>query len=166
MVEECKKKLPMLLAPTQAEVSSWLSGRLQKEKRASNGLEPAASTQRNQYKTVFQKKQEYAQSISKIHQAERSNLESEDLWLAKYIGMVMIVEGTTRIVTSVEFSHGKNAWILKAQKAKQSEYDDREYLPEQGGDVCEIDVKTHGKTSSNAYIKAFNAHYASLHNSN
>jgi hypothetical protein len=124
------------------------------------------STQRNQYKTVFQKKQEYAQSISKIHQAERSNLESEDLWLAKYIGMVMIVEGTTRIVTSVEFSHGKNAWILKAQKAKQSEYDDREYLPEQGGDVCEIDVKTHGKTSSNAYIKAFNAHYASLHNSN
>jgi hypothetical protein len=55
---------------------------------------------------------------------------------------------------------------LKAQKAKQSEYDDREYLPEQGGDVCEIDVKTHGKKSSNAYIKAFNVQYTSLHNSN
>jgi hypothetical protein len=102
MVEECKKKLPMLLAPTQAEVSSWLSSRLQKEKRAMNGLEPAASTQREP-KTMFEKKQADAQSISKVHQAERSNPENEDLWLAKYLGVVMIVEGITRIVTSVEF---------------------------------------------------------------
>jgi hypothetical protein len=149
MVEACRKKLPALLAPDHAQVSSWLSSRL---KRANS---ESQSRQRNRVKSMFLKRQEEAASISNVHNEKRSDPNKKDLWLAKYRGVCLKVDGAVWMVTSVAFE--SNKWFLVTKKANKSKYDDREYLQDSSSNETRyIEVN---RNAASKHIKEFNKSY-------
>ena len=81
----------------------------------------------------------------------------QHLFLAKYLGILLIKDGVTRIVTAATFSDARSIWLLTATKAKQDKYDDRIYIADPDcmlAITIDISAKKGGLAT---YIKDFNS---------
>jgi hypothetical protein len=78
------------------------------------------------------------------------------LFLAKYRGILLEKDSVIRIVKSVEYSDARKIWGLVAVRAKQDEYDDRDYFEDPDKlDTIIVDV-TRRKDGAQALIKKCN----------
>jgi hypothetical protein len=146
MVETCMNTLPVLMTPSIQAVSSWLAGRLKKE---------PSSGRANKPKSLAGWRQAQAETLSNPHYQARSDETKRHLFLAKYRDVLLVKDGVTRIITSVQFDAARSTWAVLAARAKQDRYDDRIYHADtEMPDVISIDVKR-GKDKLQGFIKDF-----------
>jgi hypothetical protein len=98
MVETCCKMLPVLMIPSIQAVSSWLAVRLQKK-----APESTSRKKRNKPKSVSEMRQWKADVLAREHLPLVKDSTRGNLFLAKYRDVLLIKEGVTRIITSVQF---------------------------------------------------------------
>jgi hypothetical protein len=101
-------------------VNSWLSGRLAKDKKSKETDTSAVAAKRQRTKSPREKRQEDA--------AVMKTKTKQHFFLAKYLGILLIKDGVTMIVTDVTFLDERSIWLLTATTAKQHTYDDRIYI--------------------------------------
>jgi hypothetical protein len=159
MVEECAKTIPTLMAPAIHEVNSWLSGRLAKDKKKSKETDTsAAAAKRRRTKSPREKRQEEAAVMKAKQKASLGDETKQHLFLAKYLGILLIKDDVTMIVTDVTFSDERSIWLLTTTTAKQHTYDDRIYIADPDciltTTTIDVSVKKPGLAT---YIKDFNS---------
>jgi hypothetical protein len=92
------------MVPSILAVSSWLAGRL---KRNPAARESASSEERNKPKSVSEMRQSRAAQLGRDYLALVGNSKKGHLFLAKYRDVLIIKEGVTRIITSVQFDENR-----------------------------------------------------------
>jgi hypothetical protein len=161
MVEQCARQLPKLLVPTIMAVSSWLSGRLEHEKKKGPNAEQSngGSQKQPRYPKSYQRKrQENAAIVTNAENEKKAVATVFHLFQAKYMGILLIKDETTRVVNSVRYSNSEKLWLLDTALTNQHEYDDRLHLEvatENNTVGVSIPVKR-GKNGPTPLIKAFN----------
>jgi hypothetical protein len=121
----------------------------------SNQTSPdAAQKQRN---TPREKRQKEAAIMNASHTARLKDGTKHHLFLAKYLGILLIKDGVTRIVTAATFSNARSIWLLTATTVKQDKYDDRIYIADPDRMLpITIDVSI-TRPGLATYIKDFNS---------
>ncbi len=105
-------------------------------------------------KSVFERRQETAVTISKEHFPLRLDASKKQLFTANYIDIHLVIDAVVRVCTGIEFHDG--CWYLSTALAKRSELDDREWIVSQQEIDCQrVEVKR-GKGGASIYIKDFN----------
>jgi hypothetical protein len=158
MVEECAKTMATLMAPAIYEVNSWLSCRLAKAKKSkeTDTGEDAAATKRQTTKSPREKRQEDAAIMKADQKASLKDKTKQHLFLAKYLGILLIKDGVTMIVTAATFSDPRSMWLLTATKAKQHTYDDRIYIADPECIATETIGVSVQRSGLATYIRNFN----------
>jgi hypothetical protein len=121
------------VAPSVHEVNSWLRTRLSQAKKAESSNDQANSVARNtkkKNKSLQEKRQEDAAVLKRDQAIAVAAKAKRQLFLAKYRGILLENYSVIRIVKSVEYSNARTIWGLVAVRAKQDEYDDRNYFEE------------------------------------
>jgi hypothetical protein len=72
-------------------------------------------------------RQSKAAQLGRAHLALVGNSTRGHLFLAKYRDVLLIKEGVTRIITSVQFDETRKKWTVRAACAKMHKYDSRIY---------------------------------------
>jgi hypothetical protein len=157
MVEECGKTMPKLMAPAIHEVSSWLSSRLAKDNKKSNEAGSSAAQKETQrIKSPGEKRQKDAAVMKRYQKDSLRDASKQHLFLAKYLGILLMKSGVIMIVTTAKFSADRKIWLLTANTAKLHKYDDRVYIADPDCiHPITIDVSV-TKGGLATYIKDFN----------
>jgi hypothetical protein len=78
------------------------------------------------------------------------------LFLAKYRDVLLIKDGVTRIITSVQFDETRSIWTVRTARTKRHKYDSRIYqIDTATPGVISIDIGR-AKSEVGASIKEFN----------
>jgi hypothetical protein len=153
MVETCFKMLPALMVPSIQAVSSWLAGRLARDP----AKESTSREERTKPKSVSETRQSKAATLAREHSKMVKDSTRGHLFLAKYRDVLLIKDGVTRIITSVQFDETKKKWTVRAARAKMHKYDSRIYeVDTTTPDEIPIDVGT-GKSAVGPLIKQHNS---------
>jgi hypothetical protein len=99
-----------------------LSARLAKDKN----VKQIASRPRT--KSPREKRQEDAAVMKANQKASLGDGTKQHLFLAKYLGILLVKDNVTMIVTGATFSAARSMWLLTATTAKQQAYDNRIYI--------------------------------------
>jgi hypothetical protein len=109
------------MAPAIHEVNSWLSSRLAKDKKAKESDTNAAAAKMQRSKSPREKRQEDAAVMKANQEASLGDGTKQHLFLAKYLGIILIKGGVTMIVMAVTFSDARSMlWLLTATTAKNT----------------------------------------------
>jgi len=184
MAEECQKELPSLLAPDELAIGSWLSSRVEREKKSSSRVETSSEDGSKVPKTDFIRRQEVAAVLSKDAKAmcEENSEVARQTFETLYQGIVLEVsedddddddddndgedsETEIRIVTSVFFHEGskgvKKGWYVSTDLACEAEecmHSAQKYSSADLGQ--ELDIKIASGSARypglGTYIKLFN----------
>jgi hypothetical protein len=153
MVESCFKKLPALAIPSISAVSSWLAGRLQKQKGPLR--ESASGEERIKPKSESEGQQFRAGKLSQAQFGMVKDVKGVHMFLSKYLGVLLVKDNVTRIITSLHFDETRSVWTVLAARAKRHKYDSRIYnVDTETPDVIPIDVGR-GKNAVGPLIKAY-----------
>jgi hypothetical protein len=99
-----------------------LSARLAKDKNVKQiGSRPRTKSPR-------EKRQEDAAVMKANQKASLGDGTKQHLFLAKYLGILLVKDNVTMIVTAATFSAARSMWLLTATTAKQQAYDNRIYI--------------------------------------
>ena len=155
MVEECAKQVPSLMAPKVHEVSSWLSSRLARDDKKQKQTTKKEESKQH-IKMAFEKWQDEAAVLKKDQATKAADPERRQLFLSKYLGIVLTKDECVQIVTGVEYSADLKLWMAMTKAAKVSKYDDCEYIVDSSVDNNTTVEVSQRKNGISACIKAFN----------
>jgi hypothetical protein len=128
MVEACESRVPLLLLPSIQSVNGWLSNRLllakkppetkQKKPESEEEKKKKPASKKSPPKSVFERRQEVAATISKEHFPLRLHASKKHLFTAECINMHLVIDAVVRVCTGVEFHDG--CWCLSTALAKRA----------------------------------------------